>query len=288
MNPKLSIICASFNQAKFFKKTISALRGQSFKEFEIIIIDNYSTDDTEELTKLLDNVLFIKKKSSPSLAFEEAAKLARGKYLMWATTSDYLYSFDWIETAINFLENNKNYSMVWTSSLNIDEKGEGKSISGLIYFLKPPPSDKRYLGYWLNYHYIPELNYVIKRSVFIRCLTLNTDIDLVHRVLYAFTAFGYQQQYLIGVGHAGRTHDNQLTNINYTRDAKDNFRVIKLKYKLAMQILFCFEKKYILDSESNVVEYYNLMDKICLPLYYIYYKAFSIIARSIILILKKI
>ena len=50
--PFFSIIIPSFNQGSLLQKAIESVLNQSFKNYEIIVVDNYSTDNTNEIIKL--------------------------------------------------------------------------------------------------------------------------------------------------------------------------------------------------------------------------------------------
>ena len=47
--PFFSVIIPTFNYASFLKDALNSLKKQSFKNFEIIVIDNFSKDNTEEV-----------------------------------------------------------------------------------------------------------------------------------------------------------------------------------------------------------------------------------------------
>ena len=49
MKPFFSIILPTFNQANFLKKSLNSIIQQTFKNWELIIIDNYSTDETKKV-----------------------------------------------------------------------------------------------------------------------------------------------------------------------------------------------------------------------------------------------
>ena len=51
MKPFFSIILPTFNQANFLKKSLASIINQSFKDWELIIIDNFSTDQTKKVIK---------------------------------------------------------------------------------------------------------------------------------------------------------------------------------------------------------------------------------------------
>jgi len=48
---KVSVMVLTFNRSKLLKETIDSILNQTFKDFEIIVVDNYSTDNTEEVVK---------------------------------------------------------------------------------------------------------------------------------------------------------------------------------------------------------------------------------------------
>ena len=49
--PFFSVVIPTYNQAKFLKIALRSVFSQTFKNFEIIVIDNYSNDKTQELLK---------------------------------------------------------------------------------------------------------------------------------------------------------------------------------------------------------------------------------------------
>ena len=51
MNPKVSIIMATYNRAHFIVETLLSIQNQVFKDWECIIIDDGSTDNTYEIVK---------------------------------------------------------------------------------------------------------------------------------------------------------------------------------------------------------------------------------------------
>ena len=49
--PKISVLIPTYNYAHYLDETIQSVLDQSFQDFELVIVDNHSTDNTEELVK---------------------------------------------------------------------------------------------------------------------------------------------------------------------------------------------------------------------------------------------
>src|SRR5207244_748268 len=71
--PKVSVIIATFNRAAFLSETLDSVMRQKFEEFEVIVVDDGSTDDTKEVVRLVD--LFEK-----SIVRLQAALISKSSY----------------------------------------------------------------------------------------------------------------------------------------------------------------------------------------------------------------
>lgn len=81
--PKISIIIPALNEEKYIEKTLKAVLNQSYKNFEIIVVDNGSTDRTSDIAKkYADTVLFCKEKGI-SKARNTGGKIATGDILLF-------------------------------------------------------------------------------------------------------------------------------------------------------------------------------------------------------------
>ena len=94
MNPFFSIIIPTYNRANFIAKTVQSVLEQTFSDFEIIIIDDGSTDNTEEVIKSIsDNrikYIYIKN-AERAAARNYGCKLALGEYVTFFDSDDLLY-----------------------------------------------------------------------------------------------------------------------------------------------------------------------------------------------------
>ena len=103
MNALVSIITPSYNSAKFIAETIQSVQNQTHKNWEMIIVDDGSLDDTETIvTSILkkdSRIQFHKlsKNSGPAIARNTGIKIAKGNYLTFLDADDI-----WFKT---FIEN---------------------------------------------------------------------------------------------------------------------------------------------------------------------------------------
>ena len=92
---KVSIIIPTYNSEKYLKRCINSICNQTYKNIEIIIIDDGSTDNTfnicEEYSKKDDRVKFIHKKNEGvSVARNIGIENANGKYIMFVDSDDWI------------------------------------------------------------------------------------------------------------------------------------------------------------------------------------------------------
>lgn len=110
---KVSVIVPTFNRSSKLRESISYLYNSEFpkKEFEIIIVDDNSTDKTEEIVKNLkkryNNLEYVKteKNSGPAHARNLGIKKSKGKYVFF-TDDDCLVPNDWLKEYVQFFEEN--------------------------------------------------------------------------------------------------------------------------------------------------------------------------------------
>jgi len=114
--PRISVIITTFNRANFLKKAIESVLNQTYLDFELLILDNNSTDNTEEMVKSFNDERIRYIKHQPlniSQARNLGVKEARGEHIGFLDDDD-----EWLG---NKLE----------SQLSVFEKGD--SNLGLVY-----------------------------------------------------------------------------------------------------------------------------------------------------------
>jgi glycosyltransferase involved in cell wall biosynthesis len=124
--PRLSIGLPVYNGGKYLGRSIDALLGQSYGDFELIISDNASTDDTSEIcrdyqsqdARIRYRRQFRNIGSSPNHNFVVDA--ARGELFKWASYDD-LYARDLLEKCVDALDDHPDAVLAHSWTANIDE-----------------------------------------------------------------------------------------------------------------------------------------------------------------------
>jgi len=95
MNPKCSIIIASYNSAKTINKTLNSVVNQEFQDWECIVIDGKSSDNTvsiiDEYSRRCDKIRYISEPDNGIYdAFNKGWKLAKGEWIYYLGSDDIL------------------------------------------------------------------------------------------------------------------------------------------------------------------------------------------------------
>lgn len=128
----ISIITPTYNCAKFIGKTIESVLSQTYKNWEMIIVDDASKDNTEEVVSNYkdDRIRYIRltENSGAAIARTRAMQEAKGKYMAFLDSDD-LWKSNKLESQIKFMMDN-NYNFICSSYEQIDEQGNknGKII----------------------------------------------------------------------------------------------------------------------------------------------------------------
>jgi len=139
--PLVSIIIATYNRERYIKKALESALGQSYKNFEIIVIDDSEEDKTEKIIKLLNRKEIKYIKNEVRLGFvrslNKGIAMAQGKYIARLDDDDFWCNLEKIEKQVKFLEEHPDYVLVGGGAILVDEKGKE-----LRRFLPPERDDK--------------------------------------------------------------------------------------------------------------------------------------------------
>ncbi len=123
IQPLVSVIIPTYNRAYILPKAIESVLNQTYPNLELIIIDDASTDETEELVKTFlknSHIPILYKKlpfrKGPSHARNIGISLARGELIAFLDSDDWFLSQK-IERQVNFLKENPEFNAVQVDEL---------------------------------------------------------------------------------------------------------------------------------------------------------------------------
>jgi glycosyltransferase involved in cell wall biosynthesis len=131
-NPKVSVLIPTYNYARFLDEAIESVLHQTFTDFELIIVDNQSTDNTEELVQkyLKDpRVSYYKNPKNLGLVgnFNKALEYANGEYIKYLLADDKL-DHSLLAKFVAVLEANPQVSLVASASSTFGNESEIRNL----------------------------------------------------------------------------------------------------------------------------------------------------------------
>lgn len=129
---KVSIIIPTFNRAKKLESALVSVIGQTYENFEILVVDDGSTDNTKEVVdSFSDNrIIYFKKPNEkhPSIARNYALEYVKGDYVAFLDSDD-SWKKDKLEKQVRFLEGSPGYVYCFTQASGI-QNGDRTLVSG--------------------------------------------------------------------------------------------------------------------------------------------------------------
>jgi len=126
-----SVVIPTYNRCDLLKKAVNSVLTQTYKNFEIIIIDNHSEDNTQEVVESFENKKIIYQKIHNEGIIGKSRnlgiKISKGKWIAFLDSDDFWYK-ERLQKISDFLAGNDKYEIVCTDELIIDEILEKKKI----------------------------------------------------------------------------------------------------------------------------------------------------------------
>jgi len=126
MNNLVSIITPTFNSEKYIRQTIQSVQNQTYQNWEMIIVDDYSSDATvriiEEIAIQEPRITLIKsdKNSGPAISRNKGIETAKGKYMTFLDADDIWFD-DFIQNSIDTIHKT-GINFVFSSYKRSDEQ----------------------------------------------------------------------------------------------------------------------------------------------------------------------
>jgi len=122
--PRVSVIIPTYNRAQFLPEAVESVFKQTYRDFEIIIIDDGSTDNTPEIIRQFSTTVksYRQKNEGVSVARNKGVELAAGEYLCFLDSDDLLLE-NALQNCVTFLDQHPEVGLCYGRVHYIDEQG---------------------------------------------------------------------------------------------------------------------------------------------------------------------
>ena len=163
MQPKLSVIIASYNHQDYIAETLRSLEEQTFEGFEIIIVDDGSTDKTVEVAESAQSRAQIHTQENQGVvaARNRGVELAKGRYICFVDSDDVVLP-ERFAKQVALLDGDSELGLVFADALIIDSKGAEIGKFSDVYPVVPGDV-ARMLA--LHYCFTPMITVMVRADV---------------------------------------------------------------------------------------------------------------------------
>ena len=242
----VSIIVPNYNHVKFLKQRLESIINQTYQDFEIILLDDASSDSSLEILNNYKNhpkvSHFIVNEENSGSVFKQWAKgiqLAKGDYV-WIAESDDYADVNFLEETIKLMKSDPSFGMVFSESTVVDDNGViGNELSTQIESIKEFKKN----NYIINNSNITKFllqDLVIRNAssvLFLKKALIEMDLNNLikfkstgDRFTYISIALNYNIYFFKTPLNFIRLHDNNTTKVNRKNGLifRDRIRIIDL------------------------------------------------------------
>ena len=137
--PLVSVIIPNYNHARFLKERIKSVLTQTYQNFELIILDDKSTDNSIDIIKKYEDdphishfIINEENSGSPFSQWKKGFELAKGE-LIWIAESDDICEKELLETLVSEFNQDKDCVLAFCKSIKIDTEGNTIGKEGLTH-----------------------------------------------------------------------------------------------------------------------------------------------------------
>jgi len=182
--PMVSVRIPSYNHAKYIHACIESVLNQTFTDFEVVIVDDCSTDNSVEVIRSFQDprikLDILPRNSGMNVAVERCMQLSSGKYVANLSSDDF-WEPTKLEQQVAFLERHPEYDAVFAQVKVVGEDGEALKAN---QFVNPFDYENKSSEEWLRRFFY-----------FGNCLC-NPSV-MIRRSVYE--TFGYQDKRLVSL-----------------------------------------------------------------------------------------
>src|SRR3990170_4187453 len=119
-DPLVTVLMAVYNGGRYLKSSIESVLNQTFRDFEFLIINDCSTDDSVKMIESFNDERIIIHHNENNIgqtkSLNVGLKLARGKYIARMDADDMAFP-TWVEELVNYFEKNPKYAVIGAAAV---------------------------------------------------------------------------------------------------------------------------------------------------------------------------
>lgn len=130
MKPNVSVIIPNYNHAPYLIERIESVLNQTYQDFEVIILDDCSKDNSHEIIELYRNHSKVSQieynetnSGSTFKQWQKGISMAQGEWI-WIAESDDVADFTFLEVLVAKTKKHLDLSIIYSQSLKIDSAGK--------------------------------------------------------------------------------------------------------------------------------------------------------------------
>jgi glycosyltransferase involved in cell wall biosynthesis len=129
ITPTVSVIVPNYNHARYLRKRIESILAQTYQDFELVLLDDCSTDDSEHILASYEGdpritVVYNKQNSgNPFKQWNKGVRMSRGQYL-WIAESDDFAEPRFLECMVSLLQEQPEVTFAYCRAWRVGEDGE--------------------------------------------------------------------------------------------------------------------------------------------------------------------
>ena len=176
----LSIIIPVYNKTKLINRCLDSIFKQTtIHSYEVVLVDDGSTDDSVELIKARTEgniILYEQQNAGPSVARNKGVELSHGKYCAYLDADDY-WGDGFIEKTVSFLEEHDDCVAVNVAQRHLTLSGEHVAPVCYNEYSKPFVLDD-FFSFWATYMHVCTGSVVIRSEVIKQIGGMRTDLRI--------------------------------------------------------------------------------------------------------------
>jgi glycosyltransferase involved in cell wall biosynthesis len=167
--PKVSVITVSYNREAFIREAIDSVLAQSFKDWELIVVDDASTDNTktivDEYMAKDDRIRYYRNEKNLGIAKtrNRGLELAQGEYIAPLDSDDIWLDQNKLQKQVEFLDINKDYGMLGGGIMHIDD--QSKHLKKVLF----PVYDSLIRKIILQFNPFPQSTLLYRKKTALEC-----------------------------------------------------------------------------------------------------------------------